>query len=268
MGNWQERFYMGTWQLGGDFGAISDSKCKALINHALKVGITHFDTAAVYGKGRSESLLGEILPQNAKILTKVPAIRKPGLEEDGDINDFYPSDQVKRNVEESLARLRRDHVQTVILHNWSRKWETLGEGVSEYFTVLRQKGVVNQIGVSLPDNYRQRLPLSVLQQIQVIEAPLNLFNQWLKDDLEFYKSFGIEVIIRSIFLQGALLLTKDQREKLPITDPRRSRYTEIGLPHLKPEKILAEVWKENTSLVVGMMEIKEVNDNVSLISQL
>ena len=49
---------LGTWQLGADWGEVSEADAAAVLDASLASGVTFFDTADVYGDGRSESLLG------------------------------------------------------------------------------------------------------------------------------------------------------------------------------------------------------------------
>ena len=53
---------LGTWQLGGDWGEVSDRDALSVLEAAVESGITFFDTADVYGDGRSEQLIGRSSP--------------------------------------------------------------------------------------------------------------------------------------------------------------------------------------------------------------
>ncbi len=56
---------LGTWQLGGDWGDVSEADALAVLREAIESGITFFDTADVYGDGRSERIIGRFLAGNA-----------------------------------------------------------------------------------------------------------------------------------------------------------------------------------------------------------
>ena len=72
---------LGCWQLGGDFGPIAIKDAIHIIEAALENGITFFDTADVYGAGRSESILGERLEQTKQKMKLIKIFKthsKPG----------------------------------------------------------------------------------------------------------------------------------------------------------------------------------------------
>ena len=55
---------LGTWQLGGDWGTVTEADARAVLTAAVESGVTMFDTADVYGDGRSEQLIGGYLADN------------------------------------------------------------------------------------------------------------------------------------------------------------------------------------------------------------
>ena len=126
-----------------------------VVSRAVAHGITLFDTAPVYGDGRSESNLGETL---RALDAKVSVATKIVLEE-GDLDDIR--DAVRRSVETSLKRLRRDRVEILHLHNrvgWQRaprpnigvgallRVEDVMGPVAEAMQSLKREGVVGAIG--------------------------------------------------------------------------------------------------------------------------
>src|SRR5260370_16241092 len=56
---------LGTWQLGADWGNVSDGDALAVLRAAVESGVTFLDTADVYGDGRSERIIGRFIPGNA-----------------------------------------------------------------------------------------------------------------------------------------------------------------------------------------------------------
>jgi aryl-alcohol dehydrogenase-like predicted oxidoreductase len=59
---------LGTWQLGADWGSVQESDALAVLDAAVASGVTFFDTADVYGDGRSEQLIGQFLPGNPGVM--------------------------------------------------------------------------------------------------------------------------------------------------------------------------------------------------------
>jgi aryl-alcohol dehydrogenase-like predicted oxidoreductase len=92
---------------------------KQLVQRAFDLGITHFDTAALYGFGRSESLLGEVLP---RFRSRIHLASKCGMTgvEGKRVIDGRP-ETLKRTLDESLARLRTDAIDLYYLHRWDRR---------------------------------------------------------------------------------------------------------------------------------------------------
>jgi uncharacterized protein len=116
----------------------------AAIARALELGINYFDTAPGYGSGASEEMFGEGLAQapDAFVATKV------GLRD---------KDDVRRSVEASLKRLRRDRLDLVQIHGTSYKPEVADEilgrgGMAEQMRRLRDEGLVRWIGFTTEDN--------------------------------------------------------------------------------------------------------------------
>ena len=100
--------------------------------------------------------------------------------------------------------------------------------------------MVKRVGISLPNNYNRRLSEKVVSKIDVIEAPFNEDNRWIESDIEYYKKYNLEIILRSIFMQGKLL--KEDK----------SNYF----------KIINEVNKLRTSVVIGMTTEVQILENV------
>ncbi len=73
---------LGAWQLGGDWGAVGDDEAAAILEAAHDAGVTFFDTADVYGAGRSERRIGEFLRGTGKrpfVATKLGPLSRPGV---------------------------------------------------------------------------------------------------------------------------------------------------------------------------------------------
>ena len=121
----------GGWAIGGAaYGPTDDATSRAAIRTALECGVTFFDTSDMYG--RSEELLSE-LPRGVFVATKV-----------GHGTNFSP-DPLRRAVEASLGRLRRDALDLVQLHN--PPLDVIREGRA--MEVLRRSGMARHVGVSI-----------------------------------------------------------------------------------------------------------------------
>ncbi len=122
---------LGTWALGGagwlaSWGAQDDNDSLATIHKALDLGINWIDTAAVYGLGHSEEIIGRALKGRANrpyIFTKCG---RRGTA-DGKIESVLKADSIRQEIEESLRRLQVDVIDLYQMH-WPQPDEDLEEG--------------------------------------------------------------------------------------------------------------------------------------------
>jgi aryl-alcohol dehydrogenase-like predicted oxidoreductase len=237
---WFERLYFGTWQLGGQFKNLSSAYVESLLLFAISSGIRRFDTAAVYGGGRVEEMLGSYLPEDAVIVTKIPAASKPNLESPEPIQKFYSRNGIHRSVCESLERLRRTSIDTILLHNWLPTWSSEAVGILEYLNELKDQGIVKHVGISLPDNFSYPIAEAVISHIDVIEAPFNFEQVWILQQIPYLLNLKKEILLRSLFKQGKLL-----------TGPHST------------EAIVQNTFALGTSVVVGMTTEEQVTQNIN-----
>lgn len=237
---WFNRLYFGTWQLGGQFKNLSPAYIESLLLFAISSGVRRFDTAAVYGGGKVEEMLGACLPEDAVIVTKIPAASKPNLEVPEPIQRFYSQDGIHRSVYGSLERLRRSSIDVVLLHNWLPTWSRDAVVILEYLNRLKDEGVVKRVGISLPDNFSHPVAEAVLPHIDVIEAPYNTEQVWLLQQLPYLLDLKKEVLLRSLFKQGKLLTS----------------------PH-SAEMIAQNAFALGTSVVIGMTTKEQVKRNIN-----
>jgi aryl-alcohol dehydrogenase-like predicted oxidoreductase len=201
---------LGTAQLGSAYGVSnrggqpSGGETAAILECALDCDIAVIDTAPAYGG--AETLLGRLLPVDAavRIVTKTAPIAGAEV-------TAAACDEVRRSAQRSLERLRRDRLDALLVHHGSDLALPGGELLAGCLAEMRDSGVVRQLGASVYtreelDAARDRLPLDLVQ------LPLNVFDQRLLRDgtLEELRAAGIEVHVRSAFLQGLLLMEADE----------------------------------------------------------
>ncbi len=240
---WSNRLYFGTWQFGGQFKNLSPAEIESLLSFAVTQGIRRFDTAAVYGDGKVERILGTCLPEDAVIVTKIPATSGPSLEAPLPIEKCYSREYIHSGVQESLERLRRDSVDTVLLHNWLPTWTSeTAVAVLRYLAELKERGWTRRIGISLPKNFSAAIPETVLSPIDVIECPFNPEQTWILPQLPHLLSLKKEILLRSLFKQGKL-----------ITDQNPA------------EAIVRSTLALGTSVVIGMTTEKQITQNIKFV---
>jgi aryl-alcohol dehydrogenase-like predicted oxidoreductase len=136
---------MGCWAIGGDaWGPVDDRTSEAAIHRALEMGITLFDTADVYGRGRSEEIVGRALGRrrdDAVIATKVGLWHSGGERP----NAYTDPAMVIESCEASLRRLQTDRIDVYQCHLW---WDENTEVFLEAFDKLRADGKIHSYGVS------------------------------------------------------------------------------------------------------------------------
>lgn len=195
---------MGTWQLSGEFKDMSENYKRDLLFYAYENGVRKFDTAYVYGEGSVEMLLGNVFGSNNDVdfISKLPANRKPNINDDNVlITDYYDPYIMRIQLGEILDRLKRDFINTILLHNWHPSWG-IDNTVFDTMLSFRNEGLCKKIGVSLPNRFENDLDLSIVDGFDVIEIPYNAIEKkWSTSILKQHhkkKSF----LIRSLFSQG------------------------------------------------------------------
>jgi aryl-alcohol dehydrogenase-like predicted oxidoreductase len=128
------------------WGGTDETESIATIRVALDHGINVIDTAPVYGFGRSEELVGKAIAQGS-LRSRVLIATKTGLEwENGRVFRNASRARILREVEDSLRRLRTDHIDIYQVH-WPDPLVTIEETAEAMHTLFRQ-GKIRAIGVS------------------------------------------------------------------------------------------------------------------------
>jgi aryl-alcohol dehydrogenase-like predicted oxidoreductase len=172
----------GSWQLGGtEWGHQNDEDSVKALHLAIDKGVNFIDTAAVYGNGRSEQLVGKVVRERKEkifICTKTPPAEGPWPPTPYCIADErYPEAYLRKNVEERLEMLGVEQLDILLLHTWTRAWN----GNPTPFRVLeslKNEGKVNYIGVSTPEHDQNSInDLMRKGIIDVAEVIYNIFEQ-------------------------------------------------------------------------------------------
>jgi aryl-alcohol dehydrogenase-like predicted oxidoreductase len=204
----------GAWAIGGSWGAQRDDDSLAALHRALDLGVNFIDTAAGYGSGRSEKLIGQILRERAAagkeekifVATKTPPTSgawPPSPHDRAD--ERYPESHVRENVAERLANLGLARLDLLQLHTWTRAWNRNPTP----FKILRQlqrEGLVGLVGVSTPE-HDQNSVIDLMRGgwVDSVQVIYNLFEQEPAAELlEVARECGVGVIVRVVFDEGAL----------------------------------------------------------------
>ena len=158
------RLGLGCAAIGGLYGDIPDDQATQVVHKALDLGLNLFDTAPLYGSGKSEERLGRALrdvPRDAYVLaSKVGRllVASDDDERDGSIFDNPPPfkpvfdfsyDGVMRSLEESLKRLGVDRIDILHIHDPDAHWKEAIEGAYPALERLRAEGVISAVSAGM-----------------------------------------------------------------------------------------------------------------------
>lgn len=186
---------LGCWQLGGDFGPVEDAQASDILHAALESGINFFDTADVYGAGKSESYIGQNVSQNI-VATKYG--RGPET-----YPDKYSLTNMRDAIRRAQDRLQRDKIDLIQLHCIPTEVMARGE-IFDWLRVVQQEGLVGFFGASVETLEEAHICAkhSDLTSLQII---FNLFRQRPVAELfDVVKERGIGIIVRLPLASGLL----------------------------------------------------------------
>ena len=207
---------LGCWQLGGtDWGNVEDKTAFDILSAAVDAGIDFFDTADVYGNGRSETLIGKFLKERkAKIFVATKLGRTASL-----YPDKYTEANVRAATEASLQRLGVSTLDLTQLHCIPMEVMRRGE-VFEFLRQLQREGKIRHFGASVESMDEALLCLEQpgLVSLQII---FNIFRQKPIHTLfAKAKQKGVAIIVRLPLASGLLSGKLTKQSKFPQNDHR------------------------------------------------
>jgi aryl-alcohol dehydrogenase-like predicted oxidoreductase len=262
---------LGAWAMGGggwasSWGPQDDNESIATIKHALSLGINWIDTAAVYGLGHSEEVVGKAIKGREKpyIFTKCSLV----WDDKGEIHNSLKAQSIRREVEASLKRLDIDVIDLYQIH-WPNPDPDIEEGWST-MAELKREGKVRAIGVS-NFSVEQMQRAQKIAPIDSLQPPYSLIHPQAENDvLPYCQEQHIGVIVYSPMASGLLsgTMTKERIEQLPNDDWRKrdpefqeprlsgnleleNLLTDIGYPHNCTAGEVAVGWVLHNPAVTG-----------------
>jgi aryl-alcohol dehydrogenase-like predicted oxidoreductase len=224
------RIGLGTWAMGGSWwGGTDEREAVRTIHRAVDVGVNLVDTAPVYGRGRAEEIVGRALREGG-CRHDVLIATKAGLDwTGGTIARSSGADRIRREAEDSLRRLRTDHLDLLQIHwpdpdvPFEETARTLGELVRE--------GKARAVGVSnfSPEQmeaFRRAGPLHTCQ------PPYNLFERAAEADvLPYCAENGIVSLTYGVLCRGLLSGRMRPDTRFPEDDLRHADDPKFQPPH-------------------------------------
>jgi aryl-alcohol dehydrogenase-like predicted oxidoreductase len=287
---------LGAWAIGGEWrfgwGPQDDQQSIATIRRAVDLGLNWIDTAAIYGLGHSEEVLGRALrdiPRGERpyVFTKCSLI----WDRDGTVTHSLRPSTIRSEVEQSLRRLQTDRIDLYQIHwpawpaspaghdpgSLEEAWDTM--------SALRREGKVAFIGVSNCDE-KQLARLERIERPTSLQPPYSLLRREIEGTLLPYcLEHGIGVIPYSPMQSGLLSgkMTRERLSSLPDTDWRRNarffqepmlsrglelveRLTTIGAKHGRTAGETAIAWTLHhpaiTATIVGARKPQQLEELV------
>ncbi|MFQ5995164.1 MAG: aldo/keto reductase [Acidiferrobacterales bacterium] len=207
----------GAWPLGGGaWGNQKDRDSLAALNKAIDLGVNFIDTAAGYGKGRSERVVARALKERKEpvfVATKIHPMPGPWPPSPYcKIDERYPEKYLHEKVRERLEYLDTDCLDILQLHTWTRAWNKDPKALY-VLKDLQSDGRIRFIGISTPE-HDQNCIIDPIRQghIDVVQLIYNIFQQEPAAELlPATADNEIGVIARVPFDEGSLTgkFTKD-----------------------------------------------------------
>jgi aryl-alcohol dehydrogenase-like predicted oxidoreductase len=238
---------LGTWAIGGGnwesgWGPQDDEASITTIHRAIDLGINWIDTAAVYGLGHSEEIVGKALKGRSDrpyVFTKCSLV----WNDQGEITSSLKEQSLRREVENSLRRLQVDTIDLYQIH-WPNPEPDIEEGWST-LAKLKSEGKVRYIGVS-NFNVEQMERARKIAPITSLQPPYSLIKPDVEHEiLPYCQEHNIGVIVYSPMMSGLLTgkMTKERIDNFP-EDDWRKRDEEFQEPHLSRNLKLAGLLQE------------------------
>jgi len=215
----------GAWAIGGSWGPQDDKESVNALHKALDLGVNFIDTAAVYGGGKSEKIIAEVLKERNEdviVATKTPPAPGPWPPSPYcDMEKRFSEDYLRKNIEKRLRFLQTDCIDILQLHTWTRAWNHNPEPLIA-LKKLQQEGKIRFIGVSTPED-DQNCVIDLMREgyLDTVQVIYNIFEQEPAAELfpEAIKN-NVAIIVRVVFDEGVLTGKYNVDSKFPEGDFR------------------------------------------------
>jgi aryl-alcohol dehydrogenase-like predicted oxidoreductase len=260
----QSRLILGTATFGMDYGVtnthgeVSVEKIGRILDICRQGKICELDTAGAYG--RAEKRLGDAGVADFAITTKI------------DLGPDESADAMHQKLAQSLEYLRVDKVATLLLHNEERLHQPDAEAVAGHLHKLVEIGLAGRAGFS---SYEPSNAVRLCERfgLHAVQLPANALDQRLLHEgvLKQFLSLGVEVQIRSLFLQGLLLAEPHEAggvppEVLHYARGFRARCREEGLTPLRGAWGELRRFPKQVKAVFGVTSDEELDETLKNIA--
>ncbi len=199
----------GAWAIGGGWGPQSEKDSLDALHKAIDLGVNFIDTAAGYGDGKSERIIGQVLKEREEeifVATKTPPL--PGSWPPSPYSlaeERYPESYLRESVEERLRNLNTDSIDVLQLHTWTRAWNQNPKPL-DILEKVQDEGKIKYIGISTPEHDQNSL-IDLMRRgyLDVVQVIYNIFEQEpAAEFLPAAQENNVGVIVRVAFDEGVL----------------------------------------------------------------
>lgn len=271
----------GGWALGKDgWGDVNDKNAARTLEKAFEAGINFYDTAPIYGRGKSEIKLGVVL---GSVRKKIILATKCGLLWDkyGKVTHNLSKDAILYDIDKSLNRLNTDYIDLYQVH-----WPDETTNLEETFLTLNQlkkEGTIKQIGICnyKPEKLEQIIKITDIVSLQY---KYNILERAIEQKiLPFARKNNLGMIAYSPLAQGLLTNKIDKNYKLYNKDIRKFNplFTDKALFQKQielKEKLKKPVIKTAleflltnpliTTVLISMTRPKHLEENIKYFNQI
>ncbi|WP_084955465.1 aldo/keto reductase [Thermoactinospora rubra] len=205
---------LGTWQLGADWGEVSEREALATLEAAVDAGVTFLDTADVYGDGRSEQIIGKLLARRSGLTVATKMGRRAPLDP-----ALYTLENFRAWTGRSRANLGVDTIDLVQLHCPPTAVYS-DDAVYDALDTLVAEGVIAAYGVSV-ETCDEALTAIARPNVATVQIILNAFRlKPLERVLPAARQAGVGIIARVPLASGLLSGKYDEHTTFPDDDHR------------------------------------------------
>lgn len=208
----------GSWQIGGDWGDVSSTEAQQAVETARENGVNFFDTADVYGDGRSEQILGNVLREDID-RSNVTVATKAGRRLDPHTTEGYTEANLRRFVDRSRENLGVDTLDLMQLHCPPTE-VYYRPSVFDALETLSGEGRIERYGVSV-ERVEEGLKAITYPGVESVQIIFNPFRQRPAElFLEEAAARDVGVIVRVPLASGLLTGTLSRETDFPENDHR------------------------------------------------
>ncbi len=249
----EKKICLGTAQFGYRYGLIKKNKIslkeiKKILSYIKKKKIDYLDTALSYGK--SQKIIGNFKTKNLKIISKI-TIKSS-------------SKNISEELKTILKELKTKKIYALLIHNSEILLKKKYSYIFKQLTDLKKKKLIKKIGISV---YNPKVLNKILKKFKfdLVQFPGNLFDTRFLKNLDNYKSAGLELHVRSVFLQGVLLINNTPMRLRKYSNILNRYYKFLNNNDIDPIHLCINFilqFKKIDKIVIGVNSLNELKQIV------